>query len=140
MEITVNSRSAGKETLVKAMALLYSQELKLKNSTYTLEINFKNGLKKEGMRGCVSKVGPKTLMMFLDSSLKNESLIETLAHEMIHVKQYGKGHIQSVHGRKTNKWLGKHVRADYYNQPWEIEAMSKEKLLASKVYAIISKG
>jgi predicted SprT family Zn-dependent metalloprotease len=138
MEILVSSRSKGKQAFVSSMVRLYEQELRLQQSKYKLEIHFRKGLKQEGMRGCVTKIGPKYLVMLLDSSLKDDILIETVAHEMVHVKQYAKGQIQSITGRKTNKWLGKHVKAKYYDRPWEIEAMSREKLLASKIYAIIS--
>lgn len=138
MEITVETRSKGKQAFIKACATLFKQELKLSNSQYTLDIVFKKGLVKEGMRGSVTKIGPRHLFMLLDSQLSGDKLIEVLAHEMVHVKQFAKGQIKSSRRGTTYHWLGKNIRAKYYNQPWEIEAMSREKLLASKVYAIIN--
>jgi hypothetical protein len=76
--------------------------------------------------------------MLLDADLKQERLFETLAHEMVHVKQFAKGQYKAV--RTKRFWMGSHVKAKYYDQPWEIEAMAKEKLLASKVYAILAKA
>lgn len=136
MQIIVHSASPGKQALVEASAKLYEQELGLKNSKYTVEIQFKKGLaKRQGMRGCVSDIAPKYLIMLLDADLKDNALFETLAHEMIHVKQYARGQFRI--DRNKTIWLGKPLKLKYYQQPWEIEAMSKEKVLASKIYSIV---
>jgi hypothetical protein len=92
--------------------------------------------RKEGMRGAVHKVGPKFLTMIIDSGLEFERLIITLAHEMIHVKQYARGQIKSSRSCKTHYWMGRHIRKSYYDQPWEIEAYTKERVLANKIFAI----
>jgi hypothetical protein len=138
MNIVVHSKSAGKAALVNATAHLYKQELKISNSKYTVEIQFKKGLASvDGMKGSVCEIAPKHILMLLDADLKQERLFETLAHEMVHVKQYAKGQYKTI--RTKRFWMGSHVKADYFDQPWEREAMSKEKLLASKIYAIIAK-
>jgi len=137
MNIVVHSKSAGKQALVNATAHLYKQELKISNSKYTVEIQFKKGLaSNKSMKGSVCEIAPKHLLMLLDSNLKGDLLFETLAHEMVHVKQFAKGQYKAV--RTKRFWMGSHVKAKYYDQPWEQEAMAKEKLLASKVYAIIA--
>lgn len=136
MQIVVHSSSPGKRALVEASARFYEQELRLQKSKYVLEIQFKKGLaKREGMRGCVSDIAPRHLIMLLDSGLKDHALFETLAHEMIHVKQYARGQFRI--DRNKTIWLGKPLRLKYYQQPWEIEAFGKEKVLASKIYNII---
>lgn len=139
MNIVVHSKSAGKQALVNATAHLYKQELKISNSTYTVEIQFKKGLANvDGMKGSVCEIAPKHILMLLDADLKQERLFETLAHEMVHVKQYAKGQYKTI--RTKRFWMGSHVKADYFDQPWEQEAMAKEKLLAGKVYAILAKA
>jgi hypothetical protein len=139
MNIVVHSKSKGKQALVNATVHLYKQELKISNSTYTVEIQFKKGLANAlGIKGNVCEIAPKHILMLLDSNLRGDRLFETLAHEMIHVKQYAKGQYKAV--RTKRFWMGQHVKAEYYNRPWEIEAMAREKLLASKVYAIIAKA
>lgn len=136
MQIIVYSASSEKQALVEASARLYEQELGLKNSRYTVEIQFKKSLaKKKGMKGCVSEIAPRYLIMLLDADLKGNALFETLAHEMIHVKQYARGQFRI--DRNKTIWFGKPLKLKYYQQPWEIEAMSKEKVLASKLYSII---
>jgi hypothetical protein len=32
--------------------------------------------------------------------------------------------------------MGQHIRKSYYDQPWEIEAYTKERVLANKIFAI----
>jgi hypothetical protein len=78
--------------------------------------------------------------MIIDSSLGFERLLLTLAHEMVHVKQYAKGQVKNNSQGKVRFWMGKSVRKDYYEQPWELEAFSKERILANKVFKILSKG
>ena len=46
--------------------------------------------------------------------------LSTLAHEMVHVKQFAKGELDSALTQwKSNKYCG---NIDYWDQPWEKEA------------------
>ena len=59
-------------------------------------------------------------------SVKNTLL--TLAHEMVHIKQFAKGELNDEH----TKWLGQKIDSDsidYNDLPWEIEACSLEYVL-----------
>ena len=54
-----------------------------------------------------------------------KSMISTLAHEMVHVKQYAVGEMNEY----DNVWQGRKInirKLDYFNLPWEIEAYSRE--------------
>ena len=94
----------------------------------------------DGCRGSVTQIGPKNLVMFLDSKLDLERLVLTVAHEMVHVKQHARGQLKNIKGRKQIRyWMGKKVRESYYNQPWELEAFSKERILANKIFQIMNK-
>ena len=73
-------------------------------------------------------------------TVKNRHIMDvcrTLAHEMVHVKQYAKGQVKASKSCKTHYWMGKHIRKSYYEQPWEVEAFTKERVLANKLFAII---
>ena len=59
-----------------------------------------------------------------------EDLVCTLAHEVVHAKQFIRGEIT----QRNNKWKHKNyqfdcARTNYYNQPWEIEAYKSEDML-----------
>ena len=57
----------------------------------------------------------------------DEELRCHLAHELVHAKQYIKQEL-SEDGRL---WYGKEYNVPYYELPWEKEAYSKEKVLAT---------
>jgi hypothetical protein len=78
--------------------------------------------------------------MHLSSRIDSEKLIEVIAHEMVHIKQFAKGQLKRI-GRQTF-WMGKrYVRSkvNYYDHPWEHDAWSKEKFLSAKIFKILSK-
>lgn len=138
MEIEVVARKSASKTLIENCLQIYKKELNLTNSTYGLVVFTERGMSaKEGMRGSVFKLGPKVIGMVIDTGLDLERLIIALAHEMVHVKQYAKGQI--THGRTLNSkfWMGRKYRLPYYDLPWEVEAFSKERVLANKVFQII---
>ena len=88
----------------------------------------------------VDNLCEKLYFMQLDSSIDIEQLIQTIAHEMVHIKQFVKGQI-SYKGRSMY-WLGNRVvksKINYYDHPWEIDAWSKEKVLSAKIYKILTK-
>lgn len=68
---------------------------------------------------------------------KNDELIQTLAHEMVHVKQHAKNELVKDYGiarggyRLESVWMGKVWRPKsgedcYFDSPWEIEAYGRE--------------
>jgi len=64
----------------------------------------------------------------LDSSNPLASLIETLGHEMVHVKQYALGELKDT-SLESVIWLGEDYNCNdihYYDWPWEIEAAGRE--------------
>lgn len=140
MEVLCGERKSATKELVLTTIKFFIQELKLTKSTYNLLVFFDRGMaKREDVRGSVSKIGPKGLCMILDPSLDFERLLITIAHEMVHVKQYARGQVQNSSRGKTRYWMGKTIRKGYYDQPWELEAFSKERVLANKVFRMLSK-
>jgi hypothetical protein len=138
MDIQLNIRNSGTKEFIGMVVKFFEKELKLKNSSWTLDVRTKRGMRFDGTRGCVTYVGPKYLVMFVDSGLDMERLVLTLAHEMVHVKQYARGQIKHKLGHKTRYWMGKPIRKQYYEQPWEVEAFSKERVLANKIFQIVN--
>lgn len=57
----------------------------------------------------------------IDKDLTDDEQIRTIAHEMVHLKQYAYGELNE----EMTVWCGKKVDSDaipYNSQPWEIEA------------------
>ena len=137
MQIIMEGRASPTKSIIETSANFFAKELGLSRSRFTLLIMTEKGMaRREGMRGAVHKVGPKFITMIIDSGLEFERLIITLAHEMVHVKQYARGQIKPSRSCKTHYWMGQHIRKSYYDQPWEIEAYTKERVLANKIFAI----
>ena len=147
MELSfIKTRSSVRKDLIIACIDFYSRELNIINREFKLIVESKKDYnKEEGHYGSVGalikfkkyqqKNDPRLYLMTIDSKLDFDKLIEVLAHEMIHVKQNVLGQMRKE-GR-TSYWLGKKVvfsNINYYDRPWEIEAWSKEKLLAIKFY------
>ena len=141
MDIQVMARNSISKGLVENCLQFFRNELKLQNSRYSLIVVPERGMSvRDGIRGSVFKLGPTVIGMNIDTALDTERLIIALAHEMIHVKQYARGQI--THGKNLNSkfWMGKKFRGHYYDLPWEVEAFSKERVLANKVFKIIDKA
>ena len=143
MQYIVMCRSKARQALIDSLVKVLIPELRLTRSRFKLIVKTERGLaKRDDMRGVVgpNPDNPSIIVMLLDSALDNEQLIDTLCHEMVHVKQFALGQAQiRYRGEKaTFYWLGKRVRADYWDQPWEQDAWRREKVLASRIYKIIT--
>lgn len=137
MDIRLGIRKSDTKEFIGMVVKFFEQELKLKKSSWAVDVYTRRGMRHEGTRGSVTYIGPKHLVMLLDSGLDMERLVLTIAHEMVHVKQYARGQIKHKIGRKTYYWMGKPIRKGYFEQPWELEAFSKERVLANKVFQIV---
>jgi hypothetical protein len=140
MNIEILGKKSSVKTAIDYCIRIFIKELKLQNSRYDLIVVTDRGMaKREGNRGVVFKLAPKTIAMTIDTALDVEKLIITLAHEMVHVKQYAKGQITHGKNVKLKYWMGKPIKADYFDTPWEMEAYSKERILANKIFAKLEK-
>ena len=54
----------------------------------------------------------------------SDNIIRTLAHEMVHIKQFARGELRMLYTGYCAKWKGtKYVdTVDYETCPWEVEA------------------
>lgn len=140
MNITIHSRSRIHQNLLLICARFYATELKLDRSRYDLHICSKRGLRKnEGKLG-VTVYKEKEIFVVLDSKLMKRKLFTTLAHEMVHVKQIARGqykHEFTEAGKLQQYWLGAQVDHEYFERPWEVEAYSRENILADRLIYVM---
>lgn len=99
--------------------------------TLTIEIKCMPLKKVKGF--CVSTddeytTRPKEFLIELDTKQSKASQLKTLAHEMVHVKQYAKGELADLERQNKVKFNKKKYSANsfYWLQPWEIEAYGYE--------------
>lgn len=72
---------------------------------------------------------PREFEIYINPHMGKRAQLMTLAHEMVHVKQYAKGELKTLFNKKENRWKGRYITDDqyhYFDQPWEIEAFGRE--------------
>lgn len=95
----------------------------------TIDVEFESRLddKADGFCEVIGHNSRKKPREFQISIQKNKSqryMLMTLAHEMVHLKQYALGELDE----NMNVWKGRriHSKTDYWDTPWEIEAHGRE--------------
>lgn len=71
---------------------------------------------------------PRDFVMRIDSKEPLREMLETVAHEMVHVKQFAKGELYQSSRNSKHRWQGQWVNKDpdYWDCPWEIEAFGRQ--------------
>jgi len=71
---------------------------------------------------------PREFEIEVDKNLPLRKVLETVCHEMVHVKQYARGELYEGTRIAKHRWQGKYIsnNVDYWDQPWEIEAHGRE--------------
>ena len=72
---------------------------------------------------------PRHFAIELSKTQRLRALLETVAHEMVHVKQYARNELKENAGVGKHLWKGDWVSdtLDYYDLPWEVEAHGRER-------------
>lgn len=126
-----NPRTAKMAGCLEAAEFFAKEVFKLSKYDVKIVICFKHDLTKlfKELANC-EYVDDNLIIVNIDAKVHKNYILNTLAHEMVHVKQYVKGELSSRKGLQL--WKGKHVSSKlaYHETPWEIEAMRKEVLLA----------
>lgn len=105
-----------------------------------IDINIK---RLKNLRGDCIWIGnnhkPRRFKINISSRLRFETFLTTLAHELVHVKQYVKGELKDyIRYPGLCKWNGKQIyygEHDYYTHPtfpWEIEAYGHQSSIYCK--------
>ena len=91
----------------------------------TLDITIKLCSPEGAMGYCLETENKRTFEIEIDKNQKLRSLLETVCHEMVHVKQFAR---REMHP-SLDTWYGKTYspkKVDYWDLPWEIEAHGRE--------------
>lgn len=122
--------------IIKKATIFFAEKIispKLLENIY-LRINF---VEKMDCYGCAyithfnTNGKPRKFVIDIHSGISGSDIIRTLAHEIVHIKQFAYGETNY----RLNKWRGDPIdpeMIDYYSHPWEIEAYGTEIGLVSK--------
>ena len=136
IEVLTRSKQKGISELLGNSAAFFAKKLNVEKCNYKVYICTKRNLKREGHMGLCAKTGEREITIAVDSNLPLPNILYTLAHEMVHAKQYCRGQYRSElakNGRFRRYWLGKQVKAKYEDRPWELEAFKREGILVSQL-------
>jgi hypothetical protein len=131
-----------KVKMLQKTAKFYAEYLNITSFKYIVYICLAPKMRqKQGNNGICSKTGTKEISIAVDSALAFPQLLMTLAHEMVHAKQYVRGQYRgelSRNGKMKRIWLGKQYIVEYRKRPWEIEAFRREGELASALVCTVA--
>lgn len=72
---------------------------------------------------------PRKFLVRLDPRGTRLTTLKTLAHELVHVKQFARGEMVDLVRTDHIKWNRQYIdpeKLDYWDLPWEIEAFGRE--------------
>lgn len=98
----------------------------------SVRVAFKNNL--DALHGLIyvedynSAGKPRSFVIEVNRKDPEDEIIQTLAHEVVHMRQYAYGYLNE----EMSSWMGEKVNSDkmnYFEQPWEIEAIDVGNLI-----------
>lgn len=71
---------------------------------------------------------PREFDIEINKNQPLRTLLETVAHELVHAKQFARGELYQSSVTAKHRWQGEWVEKnpDYWDLPWEIEAHGRE--------------
>ena len=121
IEVVGGSKSQKKHTqkMVEFCASILMPRL------HNLDITVNLTKPKGAMGYCLELDDKRTFELEIDRTQPLRQLLETVAHEMVHVKQYARRELNP----NKEVWMGKTynpAKTSYWDLPWEIEAHGRE--------------
>ena len=136
MLIHVKGSNKTTRKIVKLAAWWYAEKLMGKRLIAGLDINInlkKTLFDKDGHEGTAiwedENIRPKEFTITLDSGFTIRNILITLAHEMVHVKQWAKGEMYEYAEQdmvRFNNTKFNMSNINYWDYPWEIEAFGRQ--------------
>lgn len=122
--------------MLRKAAVFIIEELCGKRLNLILNIKFKempSNLRGSAIYEDYESRYPREFSVHVSNSLSLKSQLETLAHELTHVKQFARNELVDF-DNSTTRYKRRVYSSDtpYKKQPWEIEAMANEHKLANK--------
>lgn len=116
---------------LKNAANYFADKLLTKRQKRNIKVNLsmKNIYDKGYIEWVDKPVFPREFNIVLNNKYKKKQTLITLAHEMVHLKQYVIGELKDATLRSDVKWKREEINEDkmhYFDLPYEIEAYGRE--------------
>jgi len=130
MYLTISGKLSKVSTkTVRAAMAFYADYLMADHDDIDVYLDFEKGyLKGQGNQAdCVNDDGDE-FTITVDADLGERSVLISLAHEMVHVKQHACDDFGFNDRKRMYRFDGKYYPEDmnYWDAPWEIEAFGRE--------------
>lgn len=131
--INVTGGSWTQRKHVKSIAEFTMQKLMPRMNDITVNIKLKRFGKDNSYGYCMPTDDeaydrPRSFEIEINSTARLRRLLETVAHELVHVKQFARGELYQGIRVNKHRWQGEWLEdnIDYWDLPWEIEAHGRE--------------
>jgi len=150
MKISVRGFDTQQRRIIKSAVAFFSDQLMDLRTRRRLNIKIVRKSSIDVMAECGAIEdgrSPKCFKIDIRAHKRDDDIIKTLAHEMVHVKQFAKNELSARLRRVAKgkghqyeyvmKWFGliwepKAKEDEYWDAPWEIEAYGREHGLYQK--------
>ena len=134
MQISIKGGTKSQKKYVRSITKFSVKLMMPRMHSLELNIRIRSFGKDDGYGYCISADGedqarPREFNIDVNSKLKLRTLLETVAHELVHVKQFARGELYQSSVTMKHRWCGRWYQRtpNYWNQPWEWEAAGREK-------------
>jgi hypothetical protein len=130
ISISIEKGIAKEKQLISDLAYYCVKKLMPRKRNLEVDIiQVKNLEDKEGdLASCVDTDNTNTFEIRLDKDMSLRKKLLSVAHEMVHVKQFTRKELEHTSSVNRQLWRGKkyNTKNRYYDLPWEIEAYGRE--------------
>lgn len=134
--ITISGGIKRKRLLARSVVDFMIQQILPRHRTLNIEILLSNLMKESGVCGFCNAFSSRDFLIEVDKTLDHYDIIETICHEMIHLKQHARKELKKYNYKnKSVLWKNKRYSIDedeYSDFPWEKEAYEYEFIYAKK--------
>jgi len=138
MHIIINGVYRKNKKILKSATEFYADKLisKRMQKNISVLLEHDNDLVKDNMGGFCEwieeNIRPRNFLISLNCKQPMDELLISLAHEMVHVKQFVSEELKHRIRNRTLLWNNVVIDPDQYlyaDLPWEVEAYHKEEIL-----------
>ena len=133
MNIHVKGGSKSQKKHIRSMVEFCVGKMMPRMGNLEFNIHIKNFGKDDSWGYCIpadyaDPHRPREFDIDINKQAKLRRMLETLAHEMVHAKQFARGELYESSRTNKHRWQGRWLSKEpgYWDQPWEIEAHGRE--------------
>jgi hypothetical protein len=120
--IEVSGGTARKRELAEAMVNFCIKKFMPRMRTLDIQVKIKD--LKQAAKGYCLAVDKRTFELEIEKNMTQAEFMRTVAHEMVHVKQYARNELHVEHDKCWKNDF--YTNTNYWELPWEIEAHGRE--------------